>query len=92
MALFPGLGRSYARPMYRATNREPFDDPSALLGVLTDEPHIHWSRAELRLQMGWPAERLEDALAELQRDGLAHSSDEFVWPSRAAVKCRELLA
>jgi hypothetical protein len=78
--------------MYRAMGREPFDDASALLGVLTDEPQHHWSQAELRLQMGWSEERLEDAVADLERDGLAHCHDGFTWPARAAVRCRELLA
>lgn len=78
--------------MYKAHDAQPFDDPSALLGVLTDEPEIHWSRGELQTQMTWPPERLDDALAELEREGLAHRHDGFAWPTRAAVRCRELLA
>jgi hypothetical protein len=41
---------------------------------------VHWSQAELRLQLGWQAEQLEDALADLERDGLAQPA----WPLRLA--------
>jgi hypothetical protein len=78
--------------MYRAQGFEPFDDASALLGVLTDEPTVHWSRAELQLQFGWQPERLEDALAELQREGLAHYQSGFAFASRAAASARLMLA
>jgi DNA-binding IclR family transcriptional regulator len=71
---------------------EPFDDAAAVLALLTDEPRIQWSEAELHLQMGWPPERISDALTELRRDGLAHQQGGFAWPTRAAVRCRELLA
>ena len=47
-----------AREMYRANGLEAFDDAGAVLGVLTDEPQVHWSEAELRQQLGWPAEHL----------------------------------
>jgi hypothetical protein len=77
--------------MYRMKGLEPFDDESALLGLLTDEPSVHWSSAELRLQLGWPAERLDDAITELERDGLAHRRGGAIWPTRAAVRCRTLL-
>jgi hypothetical protein len=70
---------------------ESFDDDArAVFGVLTDEPAVHWSPHELELQMGWRPERLEDALAGLERHGLIHRRD-AVWPTRAAVRCHELL-
>ena len=47
---------------------------------------------ELELQMRWPSERLDDALAELVRDGLAHHRDGFAWASHSAIRTRELLA
>ena len=81
-----------ALDMYRLNGFEPFDDASALLGVLTDDPAIHWSMAELGLHMGWEQDRVETVAAELRRDGVAHDEGGFVWPSRAAVRCRELLA
>src|SRR5262245_18117758 len=52
----------YARSM-RLLEREPFVDPGALFGVLTDDPRLHWSRSELELQMGWDTVRVEDTLA-----------------------------
>jgi DNA-binding HxlR family transcriptional regulator len=67
-------------------------DAGIVLGVLTDEPQVHWSAGELQRELEWPSERLQDALAELQRDGLAHRGEAFTWPTRAAVRCRELLA
>jgi hypothetical protein len=75
----------------RGLDQEAFDDAGALLGILTDDPRQHWSWSELQLQMGWPAERLDDALAELERDGLAHRHDRFCWASRAATRTRELM-
>jgi DNA-binding HxlR family transcriptional regulator len=70
---------------------EPFDDGGALLALLLDEPTVHWSFDELERQMGWLPDRLEDVLAELDRDGLIHRRGGAVWPTRAAVRCRTLL-
>jgi hypothetical protein len=78
--------------VYRVTRREPFDDAGALLGLLTDEPEVHWSNGELQIQLGWDASRLADVLFELVGDGLAHRQGGFAWASRAATRCRELLA
>jgi hypothetical protein len=71
----------------------PFEqEPRALLAVLTDDPRVHWSRSELELQMGWDSVRVEDTLAELERDGLVHRHGRFAWASRAAARSRELMA
>jgi hypothetical protein len=76
----------------RLLEREPFDDAGALFGVLTEDPRVHWSRSELELQMGWDTVRVEDTLAELERDGLAHRHGPFAWATRAAARSRELMA
>ena len=67
------------------------DDARVLLAILLDEPTTHFSTAELAVELGWPAERVEDALAEVVRSGLAHRHGQFAFASRAAVRCRELL-
>ena len=72
--------------------REPRDDPAALLAVLTDDPRVHWSRSELELQMGWDTVRVEDTLAELERDGLVHRHGPFAWATIAAARSREHMA
>jgi hypothetical protein len=77
--------------MYRAKGLEPFDDASALLGLLTDEPSLHWSIQELQNHLGWSPERLSDTIGELVRDGLAHEMNGFCRPSRAATQARLLL-
>jgi hypothetical protein len=76
----------------RLPEQESFDDPGSLLALLTDDSRQHWPWSELQLQMGWLPERLDDALAELERDGLAHRHDGFFWATRAATRTRELLA
>ena len=76
----------------RVLEREPFDDAGALLGVLTEDPRVHWSRTELELQMSWDTVRVDDTLAELERDGLVHRHGPFAWASRAAARSRELMA
>lgn len=76
----------------KLSRQEAFDDPGALLGILTDEPNVHWSERELQLELGWPDVRVSDALAALERDGLTHRIGSFAWPTRAAVRSRELLA
>jgi hypothetical protein len=71
----------------------PFEqEPRALLAVLTDDPRVHWSWSELELQMGWDSVRVEDSLAELERDGLVHRHGRFAWASRAAGRSREVMA
>ena len=91
LALELRLAAPYARSM-RLLEREPFDDPGALFGVLSEDPRVHWSRSELELQMGWDTVRVEDSLAELERDGLAHRHGPFTWATRAAVRSREHMA
>jgi hypothetical protein len=76
----------------RLLEREPFDDPGALFGVLTEDPRVHWSRSELELQMGWDTVRVEDTLAELERDGLVHRHGPFAWATIAAARSREHMA
>jgi hypothetical protein len=66
-------------------------DAAALLGLLLEDLSTHFSRDELALELSWPAFRVEDALADLARAGLAHRHDEFAFPSRPAVHCYELL-
>jgi hypothetical protein len=53
----------------------------------------HLSTDELPRDLGGtaPAVRAADALAALQRAGLAHRAGDFAWPTRAAVRCCELL-
>ena len=91
LALELPLAAPYARLM-RVLEREPFDDPGALFDVLTEDPRVQWSRSELELQMGWDTVRVEDTLAELERDGLAHRHGPFTWATRAAVRSREHMA
>jgi hypothetical protein len=91
LALELRLAAPYARSM-RLLEREPFDDPGALFGVLTEDPRVHWSRSELELQMGWDTVRVEDTLAELERDGLAHRHGPFAWATIAAARSREHMA
>ena len=91
LALELRLAAPYARSM-RLLEREPFDDAGALFGVLTEDPRVHWSRSELELQMGWDTVRVEDTLAELERDGLAHRHGPFAWATIAAARSREHMA
>jgi hypothetical protein len=72
--------------------QQPFERAAPLLALLLDQPTVHWSRDELHLHLGWSDGRLDDALAELERDGLAHRQSGFTWPTRAAVRAFELLA
>lgn len=70
---------------------ESVGDAGALLANLTDDSRQHWSWSELQLQMAWTPQRLDDALVELERDGLVHRWDGFFWATRAATRTRELL-
>jgi hypothetical protein len=76
--------------MYSA-DREPFEDAGVVLRLLLDEPQVHFADEELVRELNWPPAKLEDALGELARAGLAHRRDGFVFPSRAAVRCYGLL-
>jgi hypothetical protein len=65
-------------------------DARALLGVLLDHSPAHLSTDELQRTLAFDAPRLEDALVDLTRDGLAHRHDDFAFPSRSAVRFLEL--
>jgi hypothetical protein len=39
-------------------------DARVLTGVLLDEPHRHFATTELATELGWPAWRVQDAIAE----------------------------
>jgi hypothetical protein len=92
LALATGAREWLASRMYRVKNLDAFDDPSALFGLLTDEPHLTWSVRELETHLGWDAVRVVDCVSDLERDGLAHRLGSFIFPTRAAVRSRELLA
>jgi hypothetical protein len=61
-------------------------DARALLGVLLDHSPAHLSFDELRRVLDFDAPRLDDALAGLVRDGLAHRHGDFAFASRAAAR------
>jgi hypothetical protein len=71
---------------------EPFDDAGVLLRFLLDTPTAHFTVAELATALGWDSVRVEDAVAEIERGGLAHHFGPFVFPTHAAVRAAELLA
>ncbi|MEA2331527.1 MAG: hypothetical protein QOH58_1665 [Thermoleophilaceae bacterium] len=71
---------------------EPDDDARVLLGLLLDEPCRHFAPGELEALTGWPAWRVQDAVAGLVRDGLAHQHERFAFASRRAVRVAELMA
>jgi hypothetical protein len=70
---------------------DPDADARILLGVLLDEPTRHFSEGELVALTGWPVWRVQDALAGLVRDGLAHRNGIYTFVSRAATRSAELL-
>jgi hypothetical protein len=76
----------------RSLARESFEDAGVVLRLLLDQPTVHFTDGELLRELSWPEGQLEDSLAELARAGLAHRREGFVFPSRAAVRCCELLA
>ena len=68
-------------------------DERVLLGRLIGYAPAHFlSTDELARALGDedPAIRTEDALAALERDGLAHRLDRFAWATRAARRVDEL--
>jgi hypothetical protein len=65
-------------------------DARALLGVLLDDPTRHFSTPELTSVLAWPTCRVDDAVADVTRSGLAHANAGFVWASRAAIRAEEL--
>lgn len=72
--------------------REPDDDARLILRLIVEQPTVHFTVDELSREAAWPPVRVEDALAELSRPGLIHRIDGFVFASRTAVRCHELLA
>jgi hypothetical protein len=62
-----------------------------VLGVLLDKPIRHFADGELAAVLGWPMARVQDAVAGLVRDGLAHRDGPFASASPAAVRAGELL-
>ena len=77
--------------MNSQNTKEPFEDGGVILPLLIEQPTVHFSEDELTAETAWSRERVQDALADLQRYGLAHRENGFVWASRAAVRCYELL-
>jgi predicted transcriptional regulator len=65
------------------------DIDKAVLELLLHSQQWPWSVEEVGREIG---DRLgaEDALSRLARAGLAHRHDEFVFPSRAAIRAVEL--
>jgi hypothetical protein len=81
----------------RTTWTEDEGVESAVLQQLLDLHPTHLTLAELRREMGSErgdfAERdaVERAVRELIAAGLLHGGGEFVVPTRAAIRCSELL-
>jgi hypothetical protein len=68
-------------------------DEDVVLGLLIGHAPAHFlSTDELAQALGGEATatRTEDALAGLERAGLAHRLDRFAWPTRAALRSDEL--
>jgi hypothetical protein len=63
-----------------------------ILGLLLEHEPAHLSTDELARELGGAAAavRVADALAALQRAGLAHRACDFAWPTRAAQRSHEL--
>jgi hypothetical protein len=63
-----------------------------MLGLLIEHRPALVSTDELALALGGeaPAIRTEDALATLERAGLAHRLGRFAWPSGAALRADQL--
>jgi len=61
----------------------------AVLGLLIDHDHCMWSDDEIAREIG---DRIEaaDAVAALQRAGLAHRLSGFVFATRSAVRATQL--
>jgi hypothetical protein len=68
-------------------------DERLVLGLLMGHAPAHFlSTDELAQALGGEgaAIRTEDALAGLERAGLAHRLDRFAWPTRAALRTDDL--
>jgi predicted transcriptional regulator len=68
---------------------EPMDlaDQDLLATLTNDDSHRPWSVDELARQCGADA---RESLGRLQRAGLVHRLEDFVWATRAAVRAHEL--
>ncbi len=81
----------------RATWAEDEGVESAVLQQLLDLHPIRLTLPELRREMGAgrgdfaEGDAVERAVRELTAAGLLHESTEFVVPTRAAIRCSELL-
>ena len=73
-------------------SREPDDDARVILRIVVEQPTVHFALEEICAEVGWKAERVQDALLELSRSGLIHRGAGFVFATRTAVRCHELLA
>jgi hypothetical protein len=87
-ASFKPSGPCYAKSVDTWPDDGSEPDQRALLGLLLDEPL--WTLEELRRELAWSAFRVEDALADLTRTGLANQGEGVTWASRAA-RAAELL-
>jgi predicted transcriptional regulator len=63
-------------------------DQDLLMTLTGEDPHRPWSLDELARECGAEA---GESVARLQRAGLVHRLEDFVWATRAAVRARELL-
>jgi hypothetical protein len=75
--------------------QDPAEEPlpqdvleQAALVIVLDHGHLHID--ELVRELGDPPDRVEVAVAALVGAGLLHRHDEFVFPTRAAVRFNEL--
>jgi hypothetical protein len=62
-----------------------------VLDELLEHPSRHWSATELERTLDLGRIEIADAAAFLDRNGLAHRDNAFVWPTGAAVQCDRLL-
>jgi hypothetical protein len=65
--------------------------PRLVLSELLLNSQQHLSLDELARALSMSVTEVEDAAAQLARDGLVHRHAEFVFPTRAAVECDRLL-
>jgi hypothetical protein len=65
-------------------------DDAAVLGILIDSEHPGiWTAEEVMRALGGLTS-VADSLMRLERDGLIHRLDRFVFPTRAAVRANEV--
>jgi DNA-binding HxlR family transcriptional regulator len=62
-----------------------------VLQLLRDDHEERWARAELAREISdFEPALLDEALARLERDGVLHREESWVWASRAARRLDEL--